>query len=96
MGYVGYYTPFLVMGSAIFTIGGGLFITMDGRSNAGEYIGYQVLLGIGQGICIQIPVITAQAFAAPEDVPTATTIILCKSIASTYRSKLSDRYQSSR
>lgn len=52
---------------------------MGSDSGADKYIGYQILLGVGQGICIQIPVITGQAFSAPEDVPTATTIILCKS-----------------
>lgn len=68
-----------MIGSAIFTIGGALFSTMGFNSGAGHYIGYQLLLGVGQGICIQIPVITAQAFSAPEDVPTATSAVLCKS-----------------
>lgn len=78
VGYFGHYTPFLLAGSAIFTIGGGLFYTMDAYSSAGKYIGYQLLLGIGQGLCIQIPVIVAQAFSQPEDIPVATSAILCK------------------
>lgn len=74
---IGYYTPFLIAGSALFTIGGGLLSTLDISSGAGKYIGYQLLLGIGQGLAIQMPVIAVQAFAQPADIPAATAIILC-------------------
>ncbi|KAH9206694.1 hypothetical protein DL95DRAFT_396739 [Leptodontidium sp. 2 PMI_412] len=76
VGRVGYFMPFLVIGSGIFTIGGGLTYTLGIGSSAAKYIGYQLLLGIGQGLCIQIPVIASQAFAQPEDIPAATSMIL--------------------
>jgi len=78
VGRVGYFMPFLVIGSGMFAIGGSLTYTLGIGSSAAKYIGYQLLLGIGQGLCIQIPVIASQAFAQPEDIPAATSMILCE------------------
>lgn len=77
VGIIGYFVPFLVLGSAIFTIGAGLVYTLNIGSSAGKYIGYQIILGVGQGLCIQIPVIAGQAFSQTEDIPTATAMVLC-------------------
>ena len=75
---VGYFTAFLSLGSAIFTLGAGLIYTLDIGSPASKYLGYQVILGLGQGIAIQIPVITGQAFSDPADITSMTAIVLCK------------------
>ncbi|RFU34012.1 hypothetical protein B7463_g2269, partial [Scytalidium lignicola] len=72
----GYFTPFLLLGSGLFTIGSGLTYTLGIGSSAAQYIGYQVILGIGQGLCIQVPVIVCQAFSHPADIPTVTAIVL--------------------
>ncbi|KAM3447850.1 hypothetical protein MY3296_008329 [Beauveria thailandica] len=73
---LGYFTPFIAIGSAIFTTGAGLIYTLGIGSSAGYYLGYQVILGLGQGLAIQIPVITGQAFSAPEDIAATTAIVL--------------------
>lgn len=75
---MGYFTAFLAFGSAIFTVGAGLIYTLDIGSSSSKYLGYQVILGLGQGLAIQIPVITGQAFSEPTDVAAVTAIVLCE------------------
>lgn len=77
---IGYFTPFIAFGSAVFTVGAGLIYTLDIGSASARYLGYQVILGLGQGLAIQIPVITGQAFSEPADIAAATATVLCKLI----------------
>jgi len=39
-------------------------------------VGFQILVGMGIGLAIQAPVIVAQAFSAPEDIPVVTSIVM--------------------
>ena len=39
---LGYYTPIMIAGSVILTIGAGVFTTLRATSSAGIWIGYQV------------------------------------------------------
>lgn len=75
---VGYFTPLLLLGSTVFAVGGALTYTLEMNSSLGQYLGYQLVLGAGQGLCIQLPVIICQAFSAPEDIPATTAMVLCK------------------
>jgi hypothetical protein len=75
---IGYFTPLLAIGSGIFAIGAGLIYTLEIGSSVAKYIGYQAILGIGQGLAIQVPVIVCQAFSEPSDIPAVTAMVLCK------------------
>lgn len=79
MQYMKFFKIPLVIGSVFLTIGAGLLYTLDIGTSAGNYIGYQILFGVGVGTTIQVPVIVAQAFSAAQDIPAATTTVLCKS-----------------
>ncbi|KAJ5167105.1 MFS gliotoxin efflux transporter GliA [Penicillium canariense] len=72
----GYYTIFMAIESGICTIAAGLLYTMDVNIPLRKPLGYQVLLGVGQGLAIQVPVIVAQSFAKPEYMSPTTAIIL--------------------
>lgn len=76
LGRVGYYQLFLIVGSAILTLGAGLVYTLDLDSSTGKIVGYQILVGMGIGSCIQIPVTAAQAFSDPGDIPVVTAVVL--------------------
>jgi MFS family permease len=80
VGFTGIATPAAVLGSAIATVAAGLLFTLDMNTPASKWIGYQVLGGIGWGMGFQVPIMIGQATAKPEDVPSVTAIILCKSI----------------
>lgn len=70
----------MAVGSAACTVAAGLLYTMGLYTPLAQPLGYQMLLGAGQGLAIQVPVIVAQALAAPEDISASTAIILCKKI----------------
>lgn len=58
------------------TVASGLIYTFSLNSTAGAWIGYQVLAGIGLGLCFQPPIMAAQALADPADVSATTAIML--------------------
>lgn len=74
----GHAAPYLVASSVIVTISAGLLYTLDIGTPTGKWVGYQILAGFGFGMGLQIPVIIAQAFAAPTDIAPVTAIIICK------------------
>jgi hypothetical protein len=76
LGRVGFYQVFLVGGAAMIMLGAGLVYTLDIDSSIGKIIGYQILVGVGVGLSIQVPITTAQAFSAPEDIPVVTAAVL--------------------
>ncbi|KUI71447.1 Putative HC-toxin efflux carrier TOXA [Cytospora mali] len=69
-------TPVKVIGTALATIALGLIYTLDIGTPTGKWIGYQLLGGIGWGLALQIPIITAQATSPPEDLAEVTAIVL--------------------
>lgn len=70
--------PYLTVGSAIVTIAAGLLYTLDIGTSTGKWVGYQILAGFGYGLALQVPVVVAQAFAAPADIAPTTAIIICE------------------
>lgn len=70
--------PYLVASSVVVTIAAGLLYTLDIGTSTGKWVGYQILAGFGYGMGLQVPVIIAQAFAAPSDIAPVTAIIICK------------------
>jgi Na+/melibiose symporter-like transporter len=55
----GHCVPQIWTGSLILTIGSGLFYTLKQDSGASQWILYQVVAGIGMGLCTQTPAIAA-------------------------------------
>ncbi|KAL9109898.1 MAG: hypothetical protein Q9227_005421 [Pyrenula ochraceoflavens] len=80
---IGYYTPFMIVGSAIFIVGAALITTWQPHIGAGTWIGYQVwekllssyqdadmrkiIAGIGLGLTLQQPNIAAQTVLPDSD-----------------------------
>ncbi|KAL9025801.1 MAG: hypothetical protein Q9196_005437 [Gyalolechia fulgens] len=72
----GHYVPLMIVASAMGTIGSGLVYTLGIGTGSAKWIGYQVLAGAGFGLGFQIPVIVAQASVEPEDISSASALIL--------------------
>ncbi|KAI1500607.1 putative MFS transporter [Biscogniauxia marginata] len=66
-GKIGRYSPFLLVGAALSAVAGGLIYTFGVDTGLGEQIGYQILLGAGVGLVVQIPPIVAGVVSANED-----------------------------
>ena len=72
---LGYYTPFMILSSIFMAIGVGLISTWKVNSGPGEWIGYQILYGLGVGFGMQQALIAAQTVLPLQDVPIGTSII---------------------
>lgn len=79
MGKVGYWQLFFCIGSIFSVVGSGLIYTLNLDSTAAQYIGYQVVVSIGTGLTIQIPIIIAQAISSQVDMSVTLSMSLCKS-----------------
>jgi MFS transporter, DHA2 family, glioxin efflux transporter len=73
-----FYQVYLLIGASFTAIGAGLFYTLQVDSSAGDYIGFQFVVGFGNGVCQQIPLTVVQAFSKPEDLSTSMSTVLCK------------------
>jgi predicted MFS family arabinose efflux permease len=72
----GFYTPFMIIGAIFMPIGYGLLSSLSPDSSAGEWIGYQIIAGIGVGLGMQQPLIAVQVVLDIADVPTGTALII--------------------
>jgi hypothetical protein len=72
----GYYIPLMIVGTMLATIGSGLVYTFDVGTPSSEWIGYQIIAGIGSGLVLQIPIIVAQAVSTPEDLSSSTALMI--------------------
>lgn len=67
----GYYVPFMWIGSVVYLAGSVIYYLLQVNSNAGKWVGCQLLAGIGFGISVQVTFIAVQVVTPPEDMPTA-------------------------
>jgi hypothetical protein len=74
--FIGWYKPFMIFGGAIFTVGAGMLYTLKVASNAGEWVGFQLLSGFGAGAGVQIPFIAVQVVLNAKDMPTGNAIAI--------------------
>ncbi|KAK8192777.1 DNA repair protein RAD50 [Phyllosticta capitalensis] len=63
-------------GAVLATVGSGLLYTLGQESSPGEWIGYQIVAGVGIGACFQAPIMAAQALSPPEDMSSTTAQLL--------------------
>lgn len=73
---VGFYKPFMIAAGAVFTVGAGLIYTLHVNSNAGMWVGYQLLCGFGAGMGVQIPFIAVQVVLNSKDMPSGNAIAI--------------------
>jgi EmrB/QacA subfamily drug resistance transporter len=78
---IGYYTPFMILGSSLMAAGAGLITTWNMNTGSATWIGYQVILGFGVGCTMQHPNIAIQVVLPRPDIPTGTAILsLCQTL----------------
>lgn len=56
----GYYNPIILVETAMLTVGAGLITTFWLDTPFGKWFGYQVILGLGTGVCFQAGVVVVQ------------------------------------
>ncbi|KAK8022505.1 Major Facilitator Superfamily protein [Apiospora rasikravindrae] len=74
--WFGYYTPFMLLGTVLMSIGAGLLTTITPDTPKVLIVLYPVLFGAGIGVGFQQPIIGCQAALPKEDIPVGTSIIV--------------------
>jgi len=78
---IGYYTPFMIIGSGLMAVGTGLLTTWNMNTSTGLWIGYQIIIGFGVGCTMQHPNIAVQTVLPKPDVPIGTAVLsLCQTL----------------
>ncbi|KAK2767550.1 hypothetical protein FQN54_003708 [Arachnomyces sp. PD_36] len=72
----GIFNPYLTIGGALTAVGSGLLMMLDVDTGSPKWIGYQIVAGAGVGFCLSVPIIVSQRVVKPQDMSTATAIIL--------------------
>jgi hypothetical protein len=72
----GHYLPFMWIGPLILATGGGLYQLVRVDSQRGQWIGFQILSGIGYGCCNQMPILAVQLVLKKQDIPTGLVMIM--------------------
>jgi MFS family permease len=71
----GYYTPSMIVGSLILSVGAGLLTTWSVTTKQAQWIGYQVIFGFGLGLGMQQGTMAIQTVLPREDVSTGTALV---------------------
>ncbi|KAH8899096.1 MFS general substrate transporter [Thozetella sp. PMI_491] len=71
----GYYTPWLIAGTALVTVGCGLLTTLTTTTNTSRSIGYQLLAGVGMGLSLAQCNNAAQTVLSRADIPVGITVL---------------------
>ncbi|KAF4446348.1 putative aflatoxin efflux pump AFLT [Fusarium austroafricanum] len=72
---VGYYLPFSTASGALSAIGFGLSSSIGPHASTAKWAGYQIVLGIGRGVGLQMPIIAIQSNTSPDVTPIAMAIL---------------------
>lgn len=76
----GVFKPCLVIGPAVAAVGAGLLMLLNRETSTARWIGFQILLGVGAGCCLSIPLMLSQTenVVNTKDVSATTPVIICK------------------
>jgi len=72
----GYYVPFMWLGSAIYVAGSALLYQLRADSVLSQWVGYQVVAGMGVGTSAQVGFIAVQVVSSEVDMPTACAMLI--------------------
>lgn len=73
---LGYYTPFMIVGSCIMIVGAGLLTTLSVNEPQAKWVGYQFLYGFGLGMTFQSPTVAAQTVLPRADTSIGVSIMM--------------------
>ncbi|OJJ51442.1 hypothetical protein ASPZODRAFT_148720 [Penicilliopsis zonata CBS 506.65] len=73
---VGYYTPILIAGTCLVSVGSGLLTMLQVDSTTGQWIGYKIVYGFGLGCCFQAPKMAAQTVLPRREVAIGASLML--------------------
>ncbi|KAL1855067.1 hypothetical protein Plec18170_004481 [Paecilomyces lecythidis] len=79
---IGYYTPVMIVGICIMSVGAGLLTTLKISTSAAKLVSYQVLYGCGLGLSSQAPSLAAQTVLPKPDIPISVSLMFFSQLLS--------------
>jgi MFS family permease len=79
---IGYYTPIMIVGICVMSVGAGLLTTLQIKTPTANLIGYQIIYGCGLGLSSQAPNLAAQTALAKNDVPIGVSLMIFSQLLS--------------
>lgn len=73
---LGYYNPFMLLSSVFMPVAAGLMSTFTPGTGHSQWIGYQVLFGMGSGMGVQQPLTISQTVLDKSDISTGSALML--------------------
>ncbi|KAF4633295.1 hypothetical protein G7Y89_g4835 [Cudoniella acicularis] len=73
---IGYVIPLAIFSTILLTIASGLYSLLQPGSPTGEWVGFQVIAGIGSGAGLQVAIIAIQATTTGEELSSAMSFIV--------------------
>lgn len=70
------YTPFMIVGNALFAIGSGLLYTLDQNTSTSKWIGYQIVAGWGGGITFMQAYAASQVVLHENDIELGSAVVI--------------------
>lgn len=74
-GWLGYYTPVMVAGTVLMSVGAGMMTRLGGDTPAVEWVVWQVVFSLGAGAAFQQPYTAVQTVLEERYVPTAVVVL---------------------
>ncbi|TLD08015.1 hypothetical protein PspLS_12075 [Pyricularia sp. CBS 133598] len=75
----GYANPSMIIAAVMATVAAGLMATWSPATTPAQWIGYQVMYGIGSGQWMQSPIVAVQAVLDPAELPQGTALLVFQS-----------------
>ncbi|KAK1975019.1 major facilitator superfamily transporter [Colletotrichum cereale] len=72
---VGYYSAVAIPSLILYAIGAGMITTYDVDTPMRAWFGYQIIIGLGTGVCFQLGTLVVQTVLPQEEVPVATACV---------------------
>lgn len=72
---LGYYLPWAIAAAVLMSVGSGLISTWSTDTDAGHWIGYQILLGAGRGAIIQMGMVAVQTVLPNSQIAVAMAVL---------------------
>ncbi|WYZ42281.1 hypothetical protein EsH8_V_001176 [Colletotrichum jinshuiense] len=73
---IGYYNPFMIAAAVFMSVGAGLITTWTPDVPIRDWIGYQVLYGLGSGQSMQTPLMVVQTVLPMAEIPLGTALVM--------------------
>ncbi|KAI0111767.1 efflux pump [Daldinia grandis] len=73
---MGFIIPIAVVGTIFLALGSGLYSLLQPGSSTGDWVGFQILAGVGSGLSMQLAIISIQAAVGEEQLATGMALVI--------------------